>query len=267
MQSKYVIWVLFIYCQSFALLANNAKQVTILADDGYPPYSYVENNELKGIYVDVVRAAAKLISKSYQVTLEGVPWKRALMQVKEGRVLGILPPYKHIADRDYIWPYSVAIMSETVVAYCQNEINIIEYFNSSSTLTLPPLPLNIGINSGYIIFSEEIIKAIADKRIVVWENKSTDANIMKLQSKRLDCYLNDRLAIQYELMKLSKIHNLDFDNVSESLIVMSQTGHIGYSDNEKFSFKSDFVLRMDKALSQVLNSAQYLKIVDQYIQQ
>lgn len=254
-----------LFCHNTKAQANEIPVVTILADDSYPPYSYVENNQLKGIYVDIVRAAAKLINKNYQVKLVGTPWKRALMEVKKGRVFGILPPYKHIAERDYIWPYSLAIMSEIVVAYCQNNINIIEYFSSTSKQALPTL--NIGINSGYMIFSEEIKSAIADKKILVWENKSTNANILKLQSQRIDCYLNDRLSIQYGLLRLNKTPELNFDDISESLIVMSQSAHIGYSDsaNDDFPFKSDFIQRMDSALTQIKATKQYDKIIAKYL--
>jgi polar amino acid transport system substrate-binding protein len=262
---SYFLLALF-YCQSGLSWAKDVQQITILADDSFPPYSYVENNELKGIYVDIVKAAAILLKSHYRVSLEGVPWQRALMSVKEGRVLGVLPPYKHIARRNYIWPYSLAIMSETVVAYCQNEINIIDYFSANSPL--PLAPLNVGINSGYMIFSDEIQAAIDKDKMVVWENKSTGANLMKLQSKRIDCYLNDRLAIQYELLRLNKARGLNFDGVSESLIVMSQTAHIGYSDskNKDFGFKNDFIYRMDAALMEVKASAEYEKIIARYIQ-
>ncbi len=258
-----ILIVLFCFCHSAR--AKDRPIITILADDSYPPYSYVENNRLKGIYVDITKAAAKLIKEHYQVDLVGAPWKRALKEVEKGQVLGILPPYKHITAREYIWPYSLAIMNETVVAYCQNYINIIEYFSSASKR--PLLPLNVGINSGYMIFSDEIKSAIADKKIVVWENKSTYANVLKLHSKRIDCYLNDRLAIQHELSRLSKVYHLSFDDISESIIVMSQTAHIGYSDsvNGDFPFKNDFIQRMDFALMQVKESTEYQEIIAKYL--
>lgn len=260
------LFMLVVFSNAGAAKERALPKVVILADDSYPPYSYVENKQLKGIYVDIVNAAAQLMSEHYQVNLLGMPWKRALMKVEKGEVLAILPPYKHIEEREYIWPYSLAIMSETVVAYCQNNINIIDYFDGK--FSAPLSVLNIGINSGYMIFSDDIKAAVADKRMMVWENKSTEANIMKLQSKRLDCYLNDRLAIQYELLMLTNTLRLNFDDVAEALIVMSQTAHIGYSnsDNQKYSYKNDFINRMDDALQQVKNSPQYSEIIEKYIQ-
>lgn len=120
-----------------------------------------------------------------------------------------------------------------------------------------------------MIFSEEIKLAIADKKMLVWENKSTNANILKLQSQRIDCYLNDRLSIQYELLRLNKASELTFDDISESLIVMTQSAHIGYSDsaNDDFPFKSDFIQRMDSALTQIKATKQYENIIAKYLSQ
>lgn len=251
-------------CQCNVLGANGIKTVTILADDGYPPYSYIENNKLKGIYVDIVRAAAKLLAPYYRVNIIATPWKRALLNMKNGSAFGILPPYKRIEERNYIWPYSLAIMSETVVAYCQKDINIIDYFDALIDTELAPL--NIGVNAGYMIFSDEIKVAIKNKKMIVWENKNTGANILKLQSKRIDCYINDRLSIQHELLRLKKLRQLNIDGISESLHVMSQTAHIGYSDsaNDRYTFKSDFVHRMDAALSKIKSSEQYSQIIESY---
>jgi polar amino acid transport system substrate-binding protein len=36
------------------LLAAKTQEVTILADNGYPPYSFVEDGKPKGIYVDII---------------------------------------------------------------------------------------------------------------------------------------------------------------------------------------------------------------------
>jgi polar amino acid transport system substrate-binding protein len=187
------------------------------------------------------------------------------MEVKEGHVLAILPPYQHITKRDYIWPYSLALMSETVVAYCHKDINIFDYLGSSSKKN--SAPLNIGVNAGYMILGEKIMAAGADKKILVWENKSTRSNLLKLQLKRIDCYINDRFSIQYELAKLSKLRDLNYKGLTESMVVMRQTAHIGYTDSieHNFAFKSDFVHRMDSALTQVKASAQYQAFITKYL--
>ncbi len=252
-----------LYCQ--ALKANEIPEVTILTDDSYPPYSYVENSRLKGIYVDMVLAAADLMKNKYKIKLIAVPWQRALMEVKDGNVLAILPPYQRVTERHYIWPYSVPLMSETVVAYCHQGINVYDYFGASAIPV--STALNIGINAGYMILGEKIAAAVADNKIVVWENKSTRANLLKLELKRIDCYVSDRFSIQYELTKLRKLRGLSFDGITESFVIMRQTAHIGYTDSDAhdFAFKSDFIHRMDSALAQVKASAQYQEFISKYL--
>ena len=78
----------FICCCIFLPLLSSAAphkpeysapiKVTILVDDAYPPYSYQINGELYGIYVDIVKQAAQLLSREYQVNLQAVPWKRGV---------------------------------------------------------------------------------------------------------------------------------------------------------------------------------------------
>jgi polar amino acid transport system substrate-binding protein len=261
---KNIISIIGYFVTSFYINANEIQRVTILADDSYPPYSYVENGELKGVYIDIIKASAKLISTQYRVKIVAVPWKRGLMEVKEGREFAILPPYKHIEERNYIWPYSLPIMTEHVVAYCQKDITLQAYISQPLKKLTPAL--NIGINAGYLILTDDFIQAKAMKNIVINENRSTSANIVKLFSKRIDCYLNDKFSTQWELSKMRKKRSIHFDNIQETLLVMSKTAHIGYTDNKshEFHFKKDFIYRMDKALSEVISSDTYQDIINRY---
>ena len=53
-----VVIVLLMLTTSWSALGTGVK-VEILTDDDYPPYSYVLNGETKGIYIDLVKKAAK----------------------------------------------------------------------------------------------------------------------------------------------------------------------------------------------------------------
>jgi polar amino acid transport system substrate-binding protein len=247
------------------IYAETVQRVTILADDSYPPYSFIENNQLKGIYIDIVREAAKLIETHYKVEIVAVPWKRGLKELQKGISFALLPPYKHIEKRNYIWPYSVPIMRENVVAFCQNDINFHEHTKSDEINSKGPLI--VGINAGYLILDQALEQAKEKKLIVMSENKNTTANIMKLYYKRLDCYLNDRYSTLWEISQIEKEKDINFNNIKEVLQVMTETAHIGYTDNptHNFLFKDDFILRMDQALSEVISSNEYQNIVNDYI--
>jgi len=258
----YIFIYSFIVC--FGINAAEIQKVTILADENYPPYTFVENGELKGVYVDIVLESAKLISARYEVEIVGVPWKRGLETIKAGKALAILPPYKHVDKRRYMWPYSLPIMTENVVAFCHKNINILKYIGNPNKKIV--LPLNIGVNTDYLILNRALERAKNLNNIIVRENKSTPSNIMKLYFGRIDCYLNDRLSTLWALSKISKDSKVNFDNIKEALLVTPQTAHIGYTNNDShnFHFKDDFVLRMDKALSKFMSSDKYQEIISRY---
>ena len=79
-------------------------KVKIVTDDDYPPYSYVEDGHLKGLYIDLISRASKLLLPEYEVSLEAMPWKRALMKLEQGEEFAILPPYKHEIKKTLYWP-------------------------------------------------------------------------------------------------------------------------------------------------------------------
>ncbi len=259
-----ISWTIILSC-----LSVNAQQVTLLADDAYPPYSYIENGQAKGIYVELINKAAEKLKPYYQIKIVAVPWKRGLKALETGSAFALFPPYRHIEKRPYIWPYSIAMLSETVVAFCYKDIELSSYIYKD--LENLPQPLNIGINAGYEILNKELQIAKAKGTIKVWENKDTRSNIIKLLRKRLDCYINDRFSTLWELKHLrqsSSNNELNFNEISEMLVVMTQTAHIGYSDskNHKYPFKEDFIKRMDEALSSLYNSEDYNHILADYIE-
>ena len=256
--------IIYSFIINFNINAQEVQKVTILADENYPPYTYLENGEMKGIYVDIVMESVKLISSRYSVEIVGVPWKRGLETIKAGKALAILPPYKHVEERPFIWPYSLPLMTENVVAFCHKNIDIFNYIrNPSKKITSP---LNIGINTDYLILNKELEQAAELNHIILRDNKSTSANIMKLYFGRVDCYVNDKLSTLWELSKISKDRNVNFDNIKEALVVIPQTAHIGYTNNvsHHFPFKDDFIHRMDKALSIFMSSDKYQEILSRY---
>ncbi|WP_247687493.1 transporter substrate-binding domain-containing protein [Pseudoalteromonas luteoviolacea] len=234
---------------SFPATADAAfkPRVTILVDDSYPPYSYESNGYLYGIYIEQVRLAARKLSEHYQVTLEAIPWKRGVAAMENGEAFALLPPYIHKDKRPYIWPYSVSLGAEDVVAFCNPGITLNNILQRSPQRP----PINIGINSGFLILDKELNSAKNQGLIKIWENKDTLTNIKKLSKFRLDCYVNDRLStlMGFESVK-KEIQTLDMKQFKEDRIVLSRTAHIGYTkDNgDKFPYKYDFIQKMDEAL-------------------
>ena len=59
------------------------QEVLVYGDINYPPYSFEDEGQPKGIYVDILRSAfAKM--RDYDVTIKMIPWKRGLEYIKKG---------------------------------------------------------------------------------------------------------------------------------------------------------------------------------------
>ena len=246
-----VVIVLLMLTTSWSALGTGVK-VEILTDDDYPPYSYVLNGETKGIYIDLVKKAAKYLQPEYDVTVVAMPWKRALKELEMGHGFAVLPPYLHTELRPYIHPYSVPIATEQVVTFCRRGIELEKAFTPSLKL---PNPISIGLNSGYLILTDKYHDAVHNENLIVLENKSTEANIIKLLKGRVDCYVNDELSTEYSLALIKNgtagLPGIDIEKMD---VLSSQTVHIGYTQvNEaNFPYKNDFVSKMDKALQKVI---------------
>ncbi|QBG34375.1 transporter substrate-binding domain-containing protein [Litorilituus sediminis] len=249
---------------SFFVQASEPIKVTIVADDSYPPYSYLENEEIKGIYVDIIKAAAKRIAKYYQIEIITMPWKRGLVSLENSEHFAIIPPYKRKAKRPYIWPYSTALFLETVVAFCHKDVSLEDAINSKGSQQV----IQVGMNAGFLILNKELKTAQAQGLIRIWENKNTSANIMKLIFRRIDCYINDRVSTLWQLTELQKQHaEVDFSNIQETYLVMEQTAHIGYVREgiAKYPYKADFIKKMDDALLEIQKIGISNNIINKYL--
>ncbi|NMR24306.1 transporter substrate-binding domain-containing protein [Pseudoalteromonas sp. NEC-BIFX-2020_015] len=240
-----------------AFTSHSNVDVTILADDDYPPYSYLENGEVKGIYIDLLRRASTQLKLDYHVKIISTPWKRALLTVKKGDVIGVVPPYLHYDSRPFISSYSVALGTEFVVTYCRENVDL----KAALNLDLPVnKPVHLGMNAGYLLLDERYKQAIARGRIQLWENKSTAANVIKLLTNKIDCYVNDRKATQYELNSINKTYpQYNTVTVIEKDELSHRTAHIGFSREFSYPYKDDFIKRMNRALLDVMNETGKVK--------
>ena len=237
---------------SSVVFSKTPIQIEILTDDDYPPYSFVDQGQLKGIYIDLVEQAITLLPDDYEVKIVPMPWKRALRNIENGEDFAVLPPYNHSGSRTYINPYSIPLAVESVVTYCHISVDLNAVFTASQAMAEP---VRIGINAGYIVLDDKYQEAIDNKRVILQENKSTEANLMKLVKGRIDCYANDKISIEYGLKDhLQDQNKISFDDFILQDFISSQTAHIGYSqvNDAKFPFKQDFIDKMDLAIMQVL---------------
>ncbi|MEG1118525.1 MAG: transporter substrate-binding domain-containing protein, partial [Janthinobacterium sp.] len=133
-------------CLSIAASARvgAAVPLVIYGDDDYPPYSYVENGRMKGIYTEIVREATQSMPR-YAVQLRPVPWKRGVLMLQTGDAFALYPPYSWRSERPYV-RYSVPLLMEQLVVLCKQDVL------DKRTLRQWPADyagLHIGVNAGF----------------------------------------------------------------------------------------------------------------------
>ena len=267
--SRKRLYLLLVMLLSIQVVVAEDIEVVVYADEGYAPYSYRENNEMKGLYTQILSVAFSRIP-GYRVHIKAVPWKRGLAVLENGTGFALYPPYFHIESRPYIWPYSLPILDEKVVLFCGQEVM------AQSTRTRWPedyYGLTIGNNSGFLLGGEAFWQAVKEQKIFLEEAKSNEQNLIKLGLKRIDCYMNDRLSILIELNRLKRSGKYDYGGRHTELVegatISIEQGFLGFSakGDERFPFKDDFVKKFDQVIYQMRQQGELEKIIQSFVAQ
>lgn len=243
-----VAWLLCLAVQGTAL-AQTPISVTVLCDASYPPYSYAENGEAKGLYSDILRAAFARMP-GYRVSIRPVPWPRGLAALEKGTAFALFPPYYRPVERPWM-DYSRPILEESVVAFVRSELaqqRAIEDFPAAYA------GLRIGLNRGFnIIAAPDYKRMLAAGQVQQSYASDNRTNLLQLKRQRIDVYINDRLSILWELQQMRDQHqlgNTGLDWLVEGPRLSSEHGHLGYTrlNPQTYPYKQDFMQRLDQVL-------------------
>ena len=246
-----LVFTIVFFLINFALLAK--EKIVILADENYSPYSFVEKNELKGIYVEILKEIGKNL-KNYEISLEPIPWIRGLKMIENGEAYAIIPPYFRPVERPYMY-YSEPILEEELVLVGLSKPNKKwpQDFKENK----------VGINRGYSIFNE------AEKKIIkIEEANSTEDNIQKLLTGRIDYYTNDKYSILWTLENLKKSKLVSSEilvKVQEILVLRKDWAYIGYSKFYNFSKKQEFEFLINTEIEKMKKNGKIDEIIKRYI--
>ena len=245
----------------FSGVGRATTDVVIYSDDSYPPYSYKDGDVAKGAYVAVLKKVFPKM-KEYNVRIEPVPWKRGLSYVEEGEGLAIFPPYYRPKERPWM-QFSEPILTETVVVFCRDKV---------MKKDRPAWPedyygLIIGRNTGFSIGGEKFEQAVKAGKINMVEYKSNAQNILTMAKSRMDCYVNDKVSILWELKQLKGAGKYSEGGEDAKLVegatIASETGHLGFTAKDSFPFKNDFLQKFNAILAEMKKSGEIQKIIDE----
>ncbi|RED48576.1 substrate-binding periplasmic protein [Aestuariispira insulae] len=232
-------------------LTQAAQQVTIYGDNAYPPYSYKEGGEERGIYTAILKEAFAKMG-DYEVTIEMVPWKRALSSIEKGDGFALYPPYHRPSLRPWITPYSEPILDETTVVYCREAV-IAE--RAPKSFPDDYKGLVFVNNTGYASGGDAFMALVEAGEIKMQEAKSTQLNLKKMLLGRGDCFINDRLNILSEMKKLEAAGEVkaDSEKLAEAATLTVEKGYLGFSGPgaANFPFMGDFLAKFNAIIKEM----------------
>lgn len=260
-ENTILLAVLFLF--GFAPMLHAKTTVTVYCDNNYPPYSYVENGETRGIYVEVLTKAFSRM-EAYEVTIIAEPWKRSIKMLEQGKYFALFPPYYRPKARPFM-DYSAPILEEKLVVFLNESTAKKRQLNSW------PVDFNgmkIGRNAGFTISqNEDFLEAVSSGRITLEDAKDNRSNILKLAMGRVDAYVNDRLSILWELSRLKKSGEYEeggrHEKIVEGITLSVEQGYLGFTNQDKgvFTFKEDFIKTLNKIILDMKEKGEIEKII------
>ncbi|MEI8093637.1 MAG: transporter substrate-binding domain-containing protein [Spirochaetales bacterium] len=228
-------------------------KVTVYADDGYFPYSYMEGTSARGAYIDIVLAAAAQL-KGYTVEIVPLPWKRCLNLMERGEAFAILPPYKRPGLRPWM-DYQLKLYDEKIVLFLNAQ---------GPKMTRWPQDFvgkTVGEAAGWAnldAFRGQVKIEFA---------QSNKIGLLKLEAKRNDAYLMDETV---GLLAIKELRAAGAINAKTSFVigptVSTEEAFLSLTNvaTAKFPFKNDFAKQMQGILGRMTASGEIKKIVANY---
>ncbi|MBL4739681.1 MAG: transporter substrate-binding domain-containing protein [Sneathiella sp.] len=254
----------FLWMFVFASSASSKESVIIAGPADYPPYSYMEKNEPKGFYIQILKEVFAQL-EDYDVQIELVPWKRALEYVETGHYLAVFPPYKWPEQRPWIKYYSEPILIERVAVYCRKEV-----LKDQIRRSWPQdyFGLTVGTDLGNLSAGVAFFKAVEAGKISLLEMK-LEKSISRVLLGEISCFVQDPRVLNIYFDRYAKQKSLEnsfSDFLSLGTIISNNWGYLGYSDldEKRFPFKWDFIKKVDAIIQKMKNRGRIKEIVESY---
>lgn len=250
--------------------------VTIYVDDAYIPFSYKEDGKAKGIYIDVLNAAFRKMD-GFNVRLKPVPWKRCKYMMENGYGFGMAPAFFHGHDWPYLYPYSLPVYTETIIAVCDEKI----LKDPRPNWPEDYVGLKIGNVTGFDGWGGERFRALVkEKQIDYVELNGSEKVIQVLLRKGCDCIMMEDLAFDYEIRRMEKTGSYnpetgmyqpkrgkgEYIRFKKGAVIGKDPVYIGYSEpaiqKGEYPFAYTFRKQLDGVIYEMTRSGEIDRIMD-----
>ena len=266
---KKLALLIYVLAASMGLKADGIE-VTLYIDEAYKPFSYAEDGKPKGIYVDMLKLVFSKMP-GFQVTLEPVPWKRGKKIMQEGEGFALAPAYFHGHDWPFLYPYSLPIFSETVIAICNESVMAHPRPNWPDDYK----KLIIGNVAGYDGWGGIKFRKLVSKGMIYYQEvQNAETLIDMLLKGRLDCIMMENMIFDYHVRRLpSSLTRKEKEQIvyKKAATIGTDSVYIGYSapawQKGTYPFARDFQKAFDNAVYQLTQSGEIKNIFKAFKQE
>ncbi len=226
----------------------------LVSDAYFPPYSYTENGEVKGIDIDIVNEAAR--RADVHVTIELYPWKRVLMMMKTDLTDGAFSMFRN-EER------------ETYAHFSQNPVHVSQLtaFMSKDSLAVYKkiedlLGKTVFISAGFSI-SDEFDQFVRNGNIKPAYVLNAEDGIKRLLASDSGCFISNRISILYYAKRLGLSHKIEF---IPTLVESNRKAYLALSKVKlNTPDRKRLFDRLDAELGEMIRDGTVRRITDSYI--
>ncbi|WII70536.1 transporter substrate-binding domain-containing protein [Bdellovibrio sp. 22V] len=225
-----------------------AETIKILSEDDFPPYSYMEKGTLKGLSVDIIRAAFK--EQNIDVTFEGVPYSRCLTKTQNASELACFnSTYDEKMTNVLIFPKSpLVVISAVAITHRDNTLG--PKVRQISDLHGQKVVLTTGYSYGPFDYDTKIDKHFAN----------SDANVLKIVANKRATYGVINILAYYYHAKQTDPKTRDALKISGPI----GSGGLYVMFSKKHRQGAKYAQEFDEGMKKMLTSGKYEKILDQW---
>jgi polar amino acid transport system substrate-binding protein len=226
-------------------LADSYKLVTL----EYPPYEYTENGQAKGLAVEIIREAFKLMK--HDVVIESYPWARSQKMFEDGEVDGIFTFFKTPAREAFTLFGKEPVVTQPISLWVLKDSKI-EFDGDLTKLKAQSFGV---VNK--VSYGEKFDTAVKEGVLRVDPAHSIENCIEKLTAGRFDIWVSNKYGAIHELKRVGK-----FGAVKElKTVVQDIPAFVGFSKKRNHTvLRDDF----DKAMETLKKNGTYDKLVKKY---
>lgn len=218
----------------------------------YPPYEYTQDGKLKGLAVDVIRRTFKEMNQP--ITIEVLPWARAMRYIKEGSRDAVFTAFKN-PERERFADFSNQVLMQQAVSLFVRKDSKISF--DGDLRELESFSLGVVRKISYGLKLDNAIKANTFKRVE--EANEGTQNFGLLLKRRVDMVASTQYGGYHILKKLDRENDVKELPIS----VQNLPSYIAFSKERKLTQIRD---KFDKTLARLKQNGEYQQIIDDYFE-